>query len=151
MKKNLIIIFVLTFFASCGNSPQNEHSYEKKITDSLENSKEQKTFKSIATSVQLQWLQGPFGDPAQESQFLMVLTNSKGQTVELLEEYSLKVTGIMPSMGHGTDWDGENIRLEKGLYFHKELFFNMPGDWVLYIDLMKNNEIVETINFDYML
>ncbi len=107
--------------------------------------------KKLNLFLSLNWLQGPYGDPALESQFLMIVKNSKGEAVDLPENFWLKVTGIMPSMGHGTDWDGENSRIEKGLYFHKDLYFNMPGDWVLYVDLMKNDEVLETLSFTYIL
>lgn len=150
MKMKVVSYVLLILFFSCGKSPSENHSYESKKTEEIATQKSSE-FKSINLFLSLEWLQGPYGDPAQESQFLMVVKNAQGQSADLPQGYELNVTGIMPSMGHGTDWDGENERLERGLYFHKELYFNMPGDWVLYIDLVREEEVIETITYFYNL
>jgi hypothetical protein len=143
--KKLIYILLLLILISCGKSPllnhQNESENPTGNTTSFISSME---LNNLGHYLKLTWLKTPKGDPSIESEFLILVQNRLGELVDLESDAVFSVWGWMPSMGHGTADDGYTTRLSKGVYHHKELYFNMGGDWQLHFDIMKNGNLIDS-------
>jgi len=142
-----VILFISIFLAltSCGKSPLFNHQNETDIptgyTISLISSLE---LKSLGKYLKITWINPPKGDPSIESEFLIIVQNNLGQLVDLNSSSTFSIWGWMPSMGHGTADDGYTTRVSKGVYHHRELFFNMSGDWELHFDILENGSLIDS-------
>lgn len=138
-------IALFTTLISCGKSPLFNHKKEgeqpKGTSISFVSAMELKVIKKY---VQINWINTPKGDPSIESQFLILVKDNTGKLVDLDDNTSFSVWGWMPSMGHGTADDGYTTRISKGIYHHRELFFNMGGDWELNFDVMRNTALIDS-------
>lgn len=59
--------------------------------------------------------------------------------------YSLRPFLWMPSMGHGSS-PIEVTSVSTGIYQLKEIYFTMPGDWTLNLQLKNGNQVIEAAN-----
>ncbi|MDD0853585.1 hypothetical protein HBN50_10770 [Halobacteriovorax sp. GB3] len=138
----MTIILLSVFVSSCGKSPQEDHSYESQAIQ--EQLKGTMNLNKLDLNVELTWLKGPFGDPAFESSFLMIVRDNKGEIKSLDPKYHFYINAWMPSMGHGSAYDGDTEQSSTGVYLHRDLYFNMPGDWEVYIDVYEGEELIDS-------
>lgn len=140
---SLILVILVTLLASsCGRSPQANHSYESEAV--REQLKGTMNLNKLGLNIELSWLKGPFGDPSLESRFLMIVRNQDGEITSLDSKYHFYINAWMPSMGHGSAYDGDTELSSKGVYLHRDLYFNMPGDWEVYIDVYEGEELIDS-------
>lgn len=60
----------------------------------------------------------------------------------LTEDQSVKAYLWMPDMGHGSS-PIEILKINELNYYFSELAFIMPGLWVLHIEILQNNQVVD--------
>ena len=150
----LSLCFILI---SCGKSPILEHDHEVKTKRFNSTSVQSQSvendfgFKTLNISIIRLWLHGPYPIADQESSVLLILKDSEGNLTDLPNQYDIVAEGWMDSMGHGTADDGYIERTGLGNYLHKELYFNMAGDWSYSLYLYKGEELVDqtTYNFEF--
>jgi len=127
----LLIFFI--FLSGCGKSPilnkLEKNANEIKGTILL-----REQFPNKTNSFDLKWLTPP--SLVELSVFEITLQKS------LESDQSLHAYIWMPDMGHGSS--PIDIKQVSELnYIFSELAFIMPGDWVLHIQILKNNQVID--------
>ena len=150
---NVLILSLL--ITSCGDSPLLNHEDESNtpLSNISELNGPQKNFYIDGKKINLRmsWTIGPFPSPAKESKVLITILDANGDLVNLPSGYHLELWGFMPSMGHGTAYDGYIEHIGLGTYMNYELFFNMPGDWDVNIDLYNGSNKITSIKYSIYL
>ena len=147
--KNLFILVPLLFITSCGpaflqgtNTPLSQGDSKKK-----ENKDIKIKFEKLGLVGHFSWLKGPFPSPTKESSFRIILKDQSNNFTQLSSTYEFRVFIIMPSMGHGPADSGTFQALEPYLYVNEGLYFNMEGDWKIFVDVcVKGKDICDEAN-----
>jgi len=138
-------IIILFTFLSCGKSPLFNHQDEAdKPNQNGINFVSSMQLKNLNKFIKISWVNTPSGDPSIENEFIILVQNGSGELVDLDADATFSIWGWMPSMGHGTADDGHTTRLSKGIYHHRELFFNMGGDWQIHLDILQFGIIIDS-------
>lgn len=139
--KTLVILFALTF-CSCGKSP-----LLMRTTSSQISTLETRTFfKTTSQLINLNWITDI--NTVEEGKVVIILT--KNNAISDLSDYTLTPFIWMESMGHGSS-PIIVTKLGDGIYELSEIYFTMPGDWQLHLQLKKNNALVEDVVINYNL
>lgn len=139
-----MLVIMLSIY-SCGKSPLLNHQKESdQLTQSSNQVGPELILKNSQLFLKVSWLKGPYPLPTHENQLLIIVQNYSGDLVELPLGSQFYLWGWMPSMGHGTADDGFTEEVSKGIYIHRELYFNMGGDWDLNIELHMNNQTLDS-------
>ena len=135
--KNSFILASLLFFTSCGpaflqgtNTPSLQRDSKKEEKQNIKIK-----FEKLGLIGHFSWLKGPFPSPSKESSFSIIFKDQTGNFTQLVPSYEFRVFIIMPSMGHGPADPGTFERLQPHLYVNKDLYFNMEGDWQIFVDV----------------
>ena len=107
-------------------------------------------FKNKNLEAVLFWVKGPFGDPSQESSFLLHLFDQSGAPKDLNEK-NLGLFTLMPSMGHGPADYGRFRKISEGIYLYEGLYFNMSGVWQMIIELYEQNKLIDDTSFSILI
>ena len=135
--KRLFILISLLILTSCGpaflqgtNTPSSQGDLKKRVPENIK-----MKFEKLGVVGHFYWLKGPFPSPSRESSFRITFKDQRGNFTQLIPSYEFRVFIIMPSMGHGPADPGKFERIKPHLYVNKELYFNMEGDWQIFIDV----------------
>lgn len=130
----LKIVLLLTLFSlvSCGKSP---------LFNKLEKTKEfagqiflEERLPNAQNSFSLKWI----APPSLSELGIFELTLSS----PLKENQSISSYIWMPDMGHGSS-PIEVKQLQELSYQFSELAFIMPGLWVLHVEVLENNQVID--------
>lgn len=151
--KPLLLISLFLTLISCGDSPLLNHEDESTTPqsniDGLTTSQNSFRLDGVSYKTNINWTKGPYSSPALESKILISLLDTNGNLINLPPAYHLELWGYMPSMGHGTAYDGYIEHLGQGTYMNFELFFNMPGDWEINIEIKKGSKTANTVKYRF--
>lgn len=143
--KKIYLICLLTFLVvSCGKSPFLMKS--SIVQNQISNLEVKKSFKTTDQLISTHWLSGI--NTSEEGRVLIILT--KNNTLSDLSDYTISPYLWMESMGHGSS-PIKIIRVADGIFELSEIYFSMPGDWQLHLQLLKNNEAIDEVVFKYNL
>jgi len=142
---NAILFVFLIIFSGCEISPLLNHTYNEFAQAKKRISSSTHFVGSLNLNIEFDWPKGPNGNPNLESQLQLIFRDDEGKLTNLPATHSLFVYGWMPSMGHGTADDGELIQTGMGTYLIKDFYFSMPGEWDIFIQILKNNVVDEEI------
>ena len=141
LKQSFILISLL-IFSGCGpaflqgtNTPSSQSDFKKKEKENIK-----LEFEKLGVVGHFSWLKGPFPSSSKESSFRIAFKDQRGNFTQLIESYEFRIFIIMPSMGHGPADPGIFERIKPHLYVNKELYFNMEGDWQIFVDVCLKNE-----------
>lgn len=143
MRNNTIVIFMLVslLLAGCGKSPllnKLENSFQE-VSGSIFLSER---FPNKALEFTIQWTVAPS---------LEVLSSFEITTaIPLKENQTLNAYIWMPDMGHGSS-PFEKNQVNSNLYNFSEVAFIMPGLWVLHVELIEDNLVVDEWQKSYTL
>lgn len=130
--KIIFLLFIFTL-ANCGKSPllnkvnKNLNEVTGGVLLSEEFSKEQLGFS-------MNWILAPALDDLSSFEFKLERPLKNNQT--------LNVYIWMPEMGHGSS-PIDMKQLNSTDYVFSELAFIMPGLWVLHIEILENNQVMD--------
>ena len=140
--KKCFILISLLWLTSCGpaflqgtNTLPAKGDSKKEGQDKIEIN-----FPKLGFVGHFSWLKGPFPSSSKESAFRIIFKDQKGNFTQLEPTYEFRVFIIMPSMGHGPADPGRFERLGPNVYVNKDLYFNMEGDWQIFVDVCMRNE-----------
>lgn len=119
----IIILLSLTLFASCGKSP---------LFNKVE--KAAGSIVAISNSFSLKWTTPP---SLSELGVFELTLSSPLKTTQTINAYIW-----MPDMGHGSS-PIEIKQVSELQYIFSEVAFIMPGLWVLHIEILENNQVVD--------
>ncbi len=147
----LFIVLFSILLISCGKSPifDHEHEDDQKIVSTVQTLESDMLLEQTGIKISRLWLAGPFPSSDQESNLLLIFTDKNGNLTDLPDGYEIVPEGWMDSMGHGTADDGYLENIGKGKYLHKDLFFNMAGDWTYTLYLYKGDEFIEQTSYQF--
>lgn len=127
---------------ACGKSPL----LKEKITSTqkVEAIEADRFFKSTNHQIKLIW--STPRSTLEEGKAIIILLKSGNPTA--LENEQLDAYLWMKSMGHGSS--PIVIRnLGNGIYELSEIYFTMPGDWQLHLEIKNGNTTIEDIEYNY--
>lgn len=130
MIKFFIIFLVL---AACGKSPFIDEHNDVQVTQNVQGLEAQIRLSSLQLTVGKQWIIPPV--VSNESRLLLNFFNDQAQLIDF--DGNLKVYLWMPSMGHGS-FPVSIERIGRGVYQITDIFFTMPGDWDIHIEVEKD-------------
>lgn len=132
---SLILIFLLS---ACGspllNSSKKDPVGEEKSPREMTKTQTSEKQKFKATVV---WSEGPHTDPKFENRLIIIVTDERGQRMDVLSPNSLFFYAWMPSMGHGSADDGFIERVGEGVYEVKEFYLPHGGQWNLFVQILE--------------
>lgn len=147
--KYLLHFFLLLLLSSCEvpilkNEKLSEYQNRASVTEvpGIFSEKSNRWF-------DFKWIDGPFGNPHNESPFYLKVYDEQGDLTALDSNFEIIHYGWMPYMGHGTADDGILEEIEPGLYRVYSFYFNMSGLWDIHFELHKNNVMVDEIIFRF--
>lgn len=141
--KLILIIFLLSInLISCGKSPL---MMKANTNQGQVNAFEYKTmFKSTGHLISTNWLSNQ--NTIEEGKVLIILT--KNNKLSDIAEFTLSPYIWMESMGHGSS-PIVVTKLAEGIFELSEIYFSMPGDWQLHLQLTNNNKVIEDVVLKY--
>ncbi len=104
------------------------------------------SFSGSGFKAQVFWAHGPLVDEL--CSFVLAFTGPEGTLAD--PPYEVRIAPEMPDMGHGTS-PVEIVRLGAGLWKVQEVFFSMPGRWVVPINFFKNGQLASSASFEVRL
>lgn len=148
-----LIIFILSFaiLNGCESPLLNQQalsSYIKEVRPNLWSS-------NLELGLEVEWVDGPFGNPSQESKLRFIFKDQLGQDQKLPDGLYVNHYGWMPHMGHGTADDGVLTPYGDYGFETSDLYFNMPGYWEIHFLFCRNSscspssEIVDEVIFSF--
>lgn len=134
MRYYKIVFFLFVFtLASCGKSPflnkVAKNFSEIKGGDSLS-----EQFRQEKLGFSMNWITAPGLDDLSSFEFKLARP--------LKDNQMLNVYIWMPEMGHGSS-PVEMKQLNSTDFIFSELAFIMPGLWVLHVEILENNQVVD--------
>ncbi|MFZ3230359.1 MAG: FixH family protein [Pseudobdellovibrio sp.] len=99
-------------------------------------------FPNQKIDVDLTWSELPAEGKANEFTLKFYLSENADLPIALSQ--SVAVSLWMPSMGHGSS----PVKIEKiadGLYKVTRIYFIMPGDWEIHLQLKENTNVIEQV------
>jgi len=155
-----ILIFLLSVFLSSLGSFQ-ANAAKKVPSQANRKIKCELTFEKLKLCGQIKWITPPkrVEMPTEKDRAEAVLSFENKDHTPLTGEfpYEVHVKLFMPSMGHGslptqvTPEVGEGGKSLPGVYRVKDLYFSMPGDWEIQVDLRKAGKRVDRAVLPYQL
>lgn len=82
--------------------------------------------------------------------YSLTVTVRDSEGLALDEDYGVLIDGFMPAHGHGMNTEPEVTALGEGRYLAENMRFHMPGEWVVYVDVV-TGETVDRTTFDVLL
>lgn len=134
MRYYKIVFFLFIFtLASCGKSPLLNKVGKNlgEITGGVLLSEQ---FRNEQLGFSINWITAPGLDDLSSFEFKLERPLKNNQ--------SLNVYIWMPEMGHGSS-PVEMKQLNSTDYIFSELAFIMPGLWVLHVEILENNQVVD--------
>jgi hypothetical protein len=134
MRYHKIIFFLFIFtLASCGKSPLLNKAGKNlnEVTGGVLLSEQ---FKKEQLGFSLNWIIAPTLDELSSFEFKLERPLKNNQ--------SINVYIWMPEMGHGSS-PIEMKQLNSTDYTFSEIAFIMPGLWVLHVEILENNQVVD--------
>lgn len=129
----IVILFLTSLLSSCGKSPllnKLENNFQEVAGSASLN----ENFPHHSAEFSLSWPNPPSLD--EMSSFDIKFTNP------LNDNQSLNAFIWMPEMGHGSS-PFEMVKINLSHFNFSEVAFIMPGLWVLHIELLENNQVVD--------
>lgn len=143
----LLSLLLLTFiFASCGESPLFNHAMEKSGLgkDSFQTQADGFHFSKTSFSFSIDWITGPAKG---ENKFLIKTWHKDFGTLNGPYQdlpHDLHVYLWMPHMGHGSSPVKIN-KIADGEYEISDAYFIMGGKWEIFVQLLKNKDVVDEV------
>jgi len=134
MRYYKIVFFLIIFtLAGCGKSPLL-NKVGKNLNEVKGGSLLSEQFPKIQIGFSMDWIVSPALDEL--SSFELKLER------ELTPSQHLNVYLWMPEMGHGSS-PVEVQQINSTNYIFSELAFIMPGLWVLHVEVLENNQVLD--------
>jgi len=150
----LMLTGVLALSLSCGKSGTQEEKrieINKPVVSSNDGGSCGLKLEKLEACVNLQWVKQPTQEEEGELtlEFSKLSSSAQSWNPET-EGYDLNVILWMPSMGHGSSMV-KIIPAEKtatkAVFRVTEVFFIMPGEWDIRIQLRKDNNVVDQVYY----
>lgn len=138
---NLSILASLLFLMGCAKPNYQNEAFQVLQESSGASGKDVFDFSQSDIQVQIQWKNNPT-EKNENELILKFLNKSNSSAIDL--NYNLAVSLWMPSMGHGSS----PVKIEKldiGVYRVSRIYFIMPGEWDLRIQLKDNSTVVDQV------
>lgn len=129
----IVILFLSLFIVSCGKSPLL-NKLEKNVQEISGGALLSEQFPNKKIDFSLTWMIPPALDEMGSFEILL--------TVPLKANQTLNAFIWMPEMGHGSS-PFEKKELSNNHFNFSEVAFIMPGLWVLHIEILEDNQVVD--------
>lgn len=129
----IVILFLTSLLSSCGKSPLL-NKLENNIQEIAGSVSLNENFPHSSAEFSLSWTTPPSLD--------IMGSFAVKFTTPLKDNQTLNAFIWMPEMGHGSS-PIEIVQMNLSHFNFSEVAFIMPGLWVLHIELLENNQVVD--------